>query len=58
MMWDNVVNLSHIFCQHLQLCKLYNKVKKISPHTINALNIFQVQILLVMIREKKLVAKK
>jgi hypothetical protein len=25
MMWDNVVNLSsHIFCQHVQLCKLYN----------------------------------
>jgi hypothetical protein len=22
-MWDNVVNLSHILCQQVQLCKLY-----------------------------------
>jgi hypothetical protein len=24
MMWDNVVNLSHILCQQVQLHKLYN----------------------------------
>jgi hypothetical protein len=24
MMWDNVVNLSHILYQQVQLCKLYN----------------------------------
>ncbi len=24
MMWDNVVNLSHIFCQQVEFCKLYN----------------------------------
>jgi hypothetical protein len=24
MMWDNVVNLSNIFCQKVQLCKLCN----------------------------------
>jgi hypothetical protein len=24
MMWDNVVNLSHILCQQIQLWKLYN----------------------------------
>jgi len=24
MMWDNVINLSHIFCQKVQLCKLCN----------------------------------
>jgi hypothetical protein len=24
MMWDNGVNLSHILCQQVQLCKLYN----------------------------------
>jgi hypothetical protein len=28
MMWNNVDNLSHIFCQQVQLWKLYNLVKK------------------------------
>jgi hypothetical protein len=28
MMWDNVVNLFHILCQQIQLCKLYKYVKK------------------------------
>jgi len=23
MMWNNVVNLSHILCQQVELCKLY-----------------------------------
>jgi hypothetical protein len=23
MMWENVVNLSHILCQQVELCKLY-----------------------------------
>jgi hypothetical protein len=23
MTWNNVVNLSHILCQHIELCKLY-----------------------------------
>jgi hypothetical protein len=23
MMWDNVINLSHIFCQQVEFCKLY-----------------------------------
>ncbi len=24
MMWDNLVNLSHIFCEQVEFCKLYN----------------------------------
>jgi hypothetical protein len=35
MMWNNVVNLSHILCQQVQLWKLYNWVKKYwSTHNI------------------------
>ncbi len=38
MMWDNVVNLSHILCQQVQFCKLYKYVRNISLHTIHALH--------------------
>ncbi len=40
-MGDNVVNVSHILCEQVQLWKLYKQVKKIGLHTIYALNIFK-----------------
>ncbi len=32
MMWNNVINLSHILCQQVQLSKLYNYVESINLH--------------------------
>ncbi len=45
MMWNNVVNLSHILCQQVELCKL---MKNINLHTIHALNIPKMKIFLMM----------
>jgi hypothetical protein len=53
MMWNNVVNLSQILCQQVQLWKLYNRWKSICLHTIYAPHMFKMQILLVMSQQKK-----